>query len=156
MPSNKQKQNSLPYVPSFRSNDQGFSIIEVLIAMLIFSIGVLGVASMQTNALSGNNDARKISGATEKAVALLEELSTLPYDHASIANTGTVTPLPGADRIDNNDDGVVDEAGETGNYSAQWTIINDALVPNTKTIAVTITSSIPAKQVTLAAIKPIQ
>lgn len=151
---NKLINNETVSMGNALTNALGFSLIEIMIAIVIFSIGVLGIASMQTNALSGNNHAKKMSGSTEKALALLEELTKLPYNHTSLI-AGTTTPATNSDGIDNNNDGIVDEAGETGNYTVAWTVLDDALIAETKTIAVTVTSAVPNKQVTLASVVPL-
>ncbi len=40
-----------------RAQQQGFTLLEVLISMVILSIGLLGVAGMQANSLRNNNNA---------------------------------------------------------------------------------------------------
>ena len=135
---------------SLKSHD-GVSIMEILIAILIFSVGVLGMASMQTNATGSNRKSIKLSGATEKGVCVLEELTSLPYDHPSLA-AGTTTPAQTEDWIDNNDDGTVDEAGENGDFSVSWEVIQNAIIPDTKTISVTVTSASANNSVNLASV----
>lgn len=134
---------------SFSRGREGFSLVEVLIAIAIFSIGLLGMAAMQTNAMGTNKSAQRISSATEKAVAVIEELSSLPYEHPSLA-AGTQTPAKSRDWIDNNDDGEVDEAGETGDYSVEWTVVDDEKISDTKRVTVTVKSDATSKKVTLA------
>ena len=40
----------------YRFDDQGFSLVELLVAMTVFSIGLLAVASMQLAAIRGRNN----------------------------------------------------------------------------------------------------
>ena len=62
------------------NNDAGFSLLEVLIAMVILSIGLLGVAAMQLNAISGNAYGARLNGATERIQVKIEALRNLTYD----------------------------------------------------------------------------
>jgi prepilin-type N-terminal cleavage/methylation domain-containing protein len=62
-------------------NSKGFTLIEVLIVMAIFSIGVLAVAAMQITSTKGNASARRITEATALAENQIEELMRLDYDN---------------------------------------------------------------------------
>jgi prepilin-type N-terminal cleavage/methylation domain-containing protein len=64
-------------------NNRGFSLIEVLIGLAIFSIGILAVASMQITATSGNAKARFATEASTLARDQLERLLSLQYDPAA-------------------------------------------------------------------------
>jgi type IV pilus assembly protein PilV len=45
--------------PSFRPGKQGaFSIVEVLVALLVFSTGILGLMAVQASAITGSADAK--------------------------------------------------------------------------------------------------
>lgn len=136
---------------SLMRGSEGFSLVEVLVAIMIFSIGLLGMAAMQTNAMGTNKSANKISNATEKSVAVIEELLSLPYTHASLAN-GVQTPDKENDWIDNDDNGVVDEAGETGDFTVEWTVVDDEMITDTKRVTVTVTSDVSKKKVTVASL----
>ena len=37
------------------NNERGFTIVEVMVAIAILSVGILGVASMQVSAIRGNH-----------------------------------------------------------------------------------------------------
>ena len=75
----------------------GFTLIEVLIALAIFSIGILAVGTMQLSSTSGNTSARIYTESSVWAQDMVEMLMQLDYDdpqlvtgnHAStpIANT---------------------------------------------------------------------
>ena len=65
-------------------DNRGFTFIEVLVALAIFSIGILAVASMQIQSVNLNAKARVQTEATTLAVERLERLKMLPYDHADL------------------------------------------------------------------------
>lgn len=63
--------------------EAGFTLIEVLIAMFIATVGLLALVIMQANAIRGNGFANQLTRATLLAQARLEQLnSTLlsPYE----------------------------------------------------------------------------
>ena len=63
---------------------KGFTLIEVLIVMAIFSIGILAVATMQMTSTKGNASARRITEETALAENQIENLMQLSYDHADL------------------------------------------------------------------------
>jgi len=126
-----------------RDNDQGFSLIEVLIAITIFSIGLLAVASMQSTSIDSSSSAMTQTEVAAWAADRVEALMALPY-HDSALDAGTYGSAvsQGNDGIDNDWDGTIDEAGETGSLNTiTWTIQEDTPINNTKTITVTVTST---------------
>ena len=66
------------------SDDSGFTFIEVLIVLAIFSIGVLAVAVMQVTSIGTNAAARMSGEATALATNQVEALMALPYDDADL------------------------------------------------------------------------
>lgn len=60
--------------PNLRRNEEGFTLLEVLIAMTIFSIGVLALAQVQFAAYSNNMQSRLTSTASSLASDRLEEI----------------------------------------------------------------------------------
>jgi len=68
------------------NNETGFTLIEVMIALVIFSIGILGVAAMQIDFIQGNATARGVTEAANQASGKLEELVALSYDSVVSTN----------------------------------------------------------------------
>ena len=62
----------------------GFTLIEILIALAIFSIGILAIASLQIKSINLNAAARMQSEATVAAVDCMERLLSLPYEHPDL------------------------------------------------------------------------
>jgi prepilin-type N-terminal cleavage/methylation domain-containing protein len=55
-------------------DNQGFTLIEVLVAMVVATIGLMGIAMMQSYAIEGNGTASRYSQATSLAQARLEQI----------------------------------------------------------------------------------
>ena len=119
-------------------SERGFTLIEVMIGMVIFAIGILSVAAMQTNAIRGNTSANKTTRAFTWCNDRIEFLKSLPYTDAQLIAGAYPQTMPASenDAIDNDYDGVIDEAGETGQVNLTWTITD---VGNTKVIEVATT-----------------
>lgn len=125
----------------------GFTLIEVLIAMSIFAIGILAVGSMQVSAINKYAGARNSTTVVTMAKDRVEELTGLAYDHADLdagehsVAAGNLTAI--TDGIDNDEDGRIDEAGETGHISIIWNVTVSDLtgdgVDDGKVITVTVT-----------------
>jgi len=84
---------------------EGFSLIEVLVALAILAVGLLGLAMFQITAIKGNAIASKWTVATELAQDRLERFRHVGWDNITSSsssgfNTGTMLPryanLPGA------------------------------------------------------------
>ena len=82
------------------SRQDGFSLMEVLVVIVIFSVGILGAMSMQTMAVTTNATTRKSTLAVEYATDTMERLM---YVGTSIRDKY---------KIDDDGDGSVDEADE--------------------------------------------
>lgn len=62
-------------------SERGFTLAEVLIAIAIFAIAVIGLAAMSGNAIRGLDSAKKLSAAVNLAEAKLEALKMVSYDN---------------------------------------------------------------------------
>jgi len=137
-------------------NNQGFTLIEIMIAMVIFAIGILSVAALQTKATKGNISANRSTRAFTWCSDRMEMLMSLPYIDPTnlddLPDPGrTYTPAQTADGIDNDYDGQIDEANENGDIRISWNVIRNDGAPgnppqNTKSITVTVTWSTPMGQ----------
>ena len=130
--------------------NQGFTLIEILIAMAIFAIGILAVGSMQISAINTNASARNSTTVVTMAKDRVEELTALSYDDDFLragnhpADFGDFTQAN--DGIDNDEDGEIDEAGEAGQVSITWDVTDDTPLAGTKSIRVTVTRTVGANQ----------
>ncbi|MCI5157207.1 MAG: prepilin-type N-terminal cleavage/methylation domain-containing protein [Candidatus Electrothrix sp. AUS1_2] len=68
---------------------EGFTLIETIIAMAIFTIGILGLFGMQSAAIKKNLTANNITTGATLAADRVEQLLALNYDDDRIAEGGT-------------------------------------------------------------------
>jgi type IV pilus assembly protein PilV len=101
----------------------GFALIEVLMAMVIFTVGILALAGLQITTISGNAAARMQTEATAIGARIVERLRSLPYDHEDLLPTVPPRLLL---------------AGGTRPYAVNWTVRADIPVNGTKTVRVTV------------------
>ena len=123
-------ENEFEYPKKIR----GFTLVEVLIALAIFSIGILAVASLQTS-LTGRNTSARIS--TEASIwsrDRVESLMLLPYNSSPQLEPGPAGLGPPLHQV------------TQGQYTVRWDVWNDTMVTpwgitpstNTKIIRVTV------------------
>lgn len=101
--------------------EDGFTLIEVLIAITIFAVGLLAVAALQTSAVKMNSTAGKLTHLSTLAMDQIEKLSTLPYSSADL------------DPDDNPHQEIM------GDYTVSWNVTDDNPVENVKNITVEVT-----------------
>ncbi len=70
--------------------DNGFTLIEVLIAIIILSVGLLGMAALTVGIIQGNKFSNDLTTATTLAQDEMEDIRRLGYSGTS-ATTTTVT-----------------------------------------------------------------
>jgi len=100
---------------------KGFSLIEVLIALVILSISLLGIASLMATTTRYNSSAGHMTEAATFAQDMLEQLRVTPW--------ANVVTNPNPDTI----------TGATGiTYSRTWTVAPNA-DDSLRTITVTVT-----------------
>ena len=95
-------------------NEKGFTLLEVIMAISILTIGLLAVASMQGAALRGDAFAQSRTEGVTLGQDKLEELLTLPFDGLTSGNYNA------------------------GDYNIEWDVAAGT-VANTKEITVTVT-----------------
>lgn len=130
-------------LPWPKQQQAGFSLIEVLIALTVFSIGILAVASMQTTATGGNAKARYISEASGWAADRMELLMNLDYNDPLLADAGTNLGNAGLD--DGLTSGTTADgsaASTNGAYTIFWNVVVDYPVTNVKMIRVIVTHNL--------------
>src|SRR5437762_473677 len=81
--------------------DHGFTLIEVMIALVVLCFGLLAMAAMQEMALGRNVDANELSLATNLAVDMMERIR---FSHQTVGlyqgiNTTNAGTQPGAASI---------------------------------------------------------
>ena len=138
--------------------NEGFTILEILIAITILAFGLLAIATMQVSSIKGNSLAIGITEGITLAQDKAEELTRLAYDDALLTDTtddgGRVTNQDANQNgIDDDDEGnpvdgiadyglgqtgvgVADGDESNGIYDIYWNVAVNQPINNVKTISV--------------------
>jgi prepilin-type N-terminal cleavage/methylation domain-containing protein len=119
---------------------EGFTLIEVVVAMGILATGLLAVSAAQLYAMRGGRSGRHTTDAAEIAQSQVEVFQRMDFADPGLAATGGWSPAGGTQ---------VDRSVQTPgvpvveqSYSMQWRIVNGPLVSGRvflKTIDVQVT-----------------
>jgi len=142
--------------------ETGFSLIEVLIAITVFSIGILAVITMQTTSIGGNGKARQITEETTLAADRIDTLLGLTYSGSvDVDGDGTNQVLTndtnGNGKCDLNENcfGLNDITAATadgnvispdGAYTIYWNVAVDVPFRNMKTVRVIVINNFGGTQ----------
>jgi prepilin-type N-terminal cleavage/methylation domain-containing protein len=74
--------------PSAR-NSAGFTLVEILVALVILSFVALGIAGLFTHAVKTNASGHDYALLATEARFALETLQALPFDHADLTAAGS-------------------------------------------------------------------
>ena len=125
--------------------EKGFTLIELMIAMIVLGIGILALIEMQVAAMSGNSSANQMTIATTLAQDQIERLKGLSFfDNAlidtNVGNNGALTTPPNAASFDQTDAGnpINESGGTTGltRYRRFWNIADNTPIQGVKTVVV--------------------
>jgi prepilin-type N-terminal cleavage/methylation domain-containing protein len=118
-----------------RSRERGFTLLELVVAISILTIGILGVASMQVSAIRGNHFASDVTEASTWASDEIEKLIRLSWDDAGLQDTDG-DGVNGLDDIGANSDQALVTQGK---YTIQCNFADDVVIADTKTVHVIVT-----------------
>jgi len=113
--------------PASSHQHAGFTLIEVVVAMTIFAIGLLAANMMQAASIKGNSSAAAVSQSSSWAAATMEEILAWPYNDPRLQDDGNPATDDGSTR------------SPDGLYVLAWRVTNNPTIVNTKTIVVTVT-----------------
>ena len=119
-----------------RHNNAGFSLIEVLIALMIFSIGILGISLMQLQAIWGNSVANHLTEAAVFGSDQIEQMLSWDYDDNRLKSDNDYAYTLSDNTTNITADG--DQADSDNFCHAYWQITDNTPVTGSKTIDVTV------------------
>lgn len=102
--------------------NKGISLVEIMVAMTVFSIGVTMAMRTLPDSNSATTKSRNMANATNIAQQKLEELLELDYDNADLS-----------DGIHNDTKNPIDS-----HFIRSWSVQADTPVANMKTVEVTV------------------
>lgn len=95
---------------SIKSEANGFTLIELIFSILIFSIGMMAVAGMHGMAINANATAKKYTDATTLASDMLEKFRAMEYDDTRLDEADSSAPHEHEEDTDG------------GKYKLTWTV----------------------------------
>lgn len=113
--------NDIEILTNRSDNENGVTMVEILMAMCILAVGILAVVAMQTASARGNSTSSSSTDGLICAVDQIEQLMDRPWNAPTLDSA-------------NNPQSVTQ-----GQYTITWNVIDDDVISNTKTINMTVT-----------------
>lgn len=110
------------------TNQNGFTLLELFIAIVLLTVGLLGTAALTTGVVRGNLNGKNLTAATAIAQSCFEENRRVGYANAGSSVSGN-NCVQGATTV------------TSGSLTFTRTLTIDASVSNIKTLTVTISWS---------------
>lgn len=124
---------------NFLKSEAGFSLIELLIALSIFAVGLLGTAGMQLTALQSNAGAHKITTINTVAAGVMEEILTWAPDDPKLIDVAGNPHSWDFDLTTIAADPLTVIGG--GTFTARYNVQTNVPIGSVSTITLTVTST---------------
>jgi type IV pilus assembly protein PilV len=106
------------------NHSRGFTLLEVLVAIAVLAVGLLGMATLVGSVINYNQLAQHVTTATTLAQDRIEELKNTGYDNIAEGSSTEAN---------------IDALGDAGGvYNRSTEVDEDAVFQNTKTVEVTV------------------
>jgi type IV pilus assembly protein PilV len=102
--------------------EDGFTLIEIMITLVILSIGLTALAGLQISAIKGNTFSKRMTAAVSIANQKLEQIKDTAYANILSESSTQITQ-------------------SNMSFTRQVTVTNNSPLANTKTVNVTVTWS---------------
>jgi type IV pilus assembly protein PilV len=148
------------------TNSKGFTLIEVMVALGVFSVGFVAFLMMTTTAIRGSANASRINDAGNWAGDRLESLLRMPYDSGTngldddgdtVADNNEEQFDAIVDDIDDMDrvDGAADYSitSPDNNYTIYWNVAQNEPGMNMKTVRVIVRNRLLGTDLAFTTIK---
>ncbi len=120
----------MSFSPRQFKSTKGFTLIEVMIALLILAVGLLALMTMQIVSIKANAFSSEMTYSTMLAQQQLETLKNVPFTDANLTGATPPTPPPLHTLLP-----IIDSKG--GSYSVSWQV--EDTTANMKKITIDVT-----------------
>ena len=122
------------------TGEKGFSLIEILAGVMIFSFGMLGVGAMLTATVRDNSFSSGLSEATLLASSQMDILLAVPYANTMLIEDADGDGADGAAGLEDDTEATADgfdlDQGKNGKFDLYWNVSPDDPMSGSKTINV--------------------
>ena len=115
--------HSTPDIRPSRRAEAGFTLIEVLIAIVVLVFGLIAVTNLFLVAGSSNAVANQATAAADTAAQIMENLKAQPWNSAQL-NNGAVGTTTGSLTTDATGYFRSDQIVGVGTIASRWTVLN--------------------------------
>ncbi|RKX24146.1 MAG: hypothetical protein DRP47_11805 [Candidatus Zixiibacteriota bacterium] len=133
-------------------NSKGFTLIEILIALTIFSVGLLAIAGLQVSAIRYNSGSNLRTSTTALAQGIMEQVMALESDDPLLRVSGTNTANIDPNDYDGDGDATTLRLPGAGSFTANWVVTKDIPVSRVSRITVNVLAA-SGRSMTLTSFK---
>ena len=141
-------------VVSLEKGQRGFTLIELMIAMVILGIAFMGLATMQLACIRGNSDSNRLTKAIILAQDKMEELKGLGPHHPDLADTNPTNNSNLRHSIDPHQSDHTQSFSDTpdDSFTRVWNVADDIPLSGRKMVVVIVTWGSPHKSVAVSSV----